>query len=126
MDIICRRCGEPWDSTEFDGVASEKSRFLRGVGCPSCNWGTSCPACSGRGKRGNAGCARCHGTGRYLTADRQWADCPCLETAPPCARCNGTGKLPDEGEHDEDFLRSALESTDDPDALFDLWEGEPC
>lgn len=126
MDITCRRCGEPYDSTEFDGCASEKSRFLRGVGCPSCEWGTRCPNCRGRGKRGDAGCVRCHGTGEVLTrvtGRPTWTECECMETAAPCARCNGTGKLPDE-EHDAAFMASAMESTDDPDRLFDLWEGD--
>ena len=51
--------------------------------------------------------------------------CPfCVETAPVCRHCGGDGKfhLPDRADVvGEEFFHSALDSTDDPDALLDLW-----
>jgi hypothetical protein len=56
-DILCRKCGEPWDSFgitcargEGDLTASEAVRFLKGKGCPSCHWGKHCLHCAGTGK----------------------------------------------------------------------------
>jgi len=38
MDILCTRCGEPWDlcSLNEDMDPHEKGRLLRGEGCPCC------------------------------------------------------------------------------------------
>ena len=38
-DILCRRCGEPWDAygvTHGDMTALEARRFRAGKGCPVC------------------------------------------------------------------------------------------
>ena len=39
-DIICRVCGEPWDSfgvhSRIDVTNAEARRILSGKGCPSC------------------------------------------------------------------------------------------
>lgn len=39
-DLICNRCGEPWDSYGVrvggDMTNEERNRFLRGGGCPCC------------------------------------------------------------------------------------------
>lgn len=38
-DLICNRCGEPWDSygvRHGDMIEEEAKKFLRGGGCPSC------------------------------------------------------------------------------------------
>jgi hypothetical protein len=43
-DLICARCGEPWDSYGVfhgDMTEEEKRRFLHGEGCPSC-FGVEC------------------------------------------------------------------------------------
>jgi RecJ-like exonuclease len=53
-DISCAKCGEPWDAygvKNGDMTDGESRRFLAGEGCPSCNFGTECPSCSGMGKR---------------------------------------------------------------------------
>ena len=39
MDILCERCGEPWNAYgvrngDLDPI--EQGRFFRGEGCPSC------------------------------------------------------------------------------------------
>lgn len=52
-DILCAKCGEPWDSygvRHGDMEASAAARFNKGEGCPSCRFGTCCPLCSGTGK----------------------------------------------------------------------------
>ena len=39
MDVLCERCGEPWDLygvEHGDMTATERFRFWRGEGCPSC------------------------------------------------------------------------------------------
>jgi hypothetical protein len=41
-DIICRKCGEPWDAYGVfhgDMTPEERRRFLRGEGCPICDFG---------------------------------------------------------------------------------------
>jgi hypothetical protein len=50
MDIMCAKCGEPWDSTLQDLEYEERSRFRNGEGCPACEFGTRCISCSGTGK----------------------------------------------------------------------------
>ncbi len=40
MDLICHRCGEPWD---LDHVLHEEPRGFDREGC----WIRSCPACAG-------------------------------------------------------------------------------
>ena len=39
MDVYCKRCGEPWGLygvEHGDMSATERDRFWRGEGCPSC------------------------------------------------------------------------------------------
>jgi len=38
MDILCTRCGEPWDvySLTNDMTSEEANRLKRGEGCPCC------------------------------------------------------------------------------------------
>ncbi len=41
-DILCRKCGEPWDVHGIinDVMSKKESRkFLEGEGCPSCSFG---------------------------------------------------------------------------------------
>jgi hypothetical protein len=41
-DIYCKFCGEPWDAfgvLHGDMTREEAKRFLRGEGCPCCNFG---------------------------------------------------------------------------------------
>ena len=67
MDIHCAKCGEPWDSYGVhhgDLTPAESRRFLRGEGCPSCNFGTTCTQCGGSGKERDAG-SRCYCRGEY-------------------------------------------------------------
>ena len=40
MDVYCKRCGEPWDLygvLHGDLTDTERDRFWRGEGCPSCH-----------------------------------------------------------------------------------------
>lgn len=43
MDIECALCGEPWDAWGVhhyeDMTRAEARRFLKGEGCPACNFG---------------------------------------------------------------------------------------
>lgn len=51
-DIYCARCGEPWDAygvRNGDMEKREAKRFLKGEGCPSCNFGENCSSCDGTG-----------------------------------------------------------------------------
>ena len=58
-DVACPKCGEPWDSYSLqpgiynsgdgDLTRGEAMAFLEGKGCPSCQFGTACPICSGSG-----------------------------------------------------------------------------
>jgi hypothetical protein len=66
-DILCRKCGEPWDSFgityakgEGDLTASEAVRFLKGEGCLACHWGKHCLHWAGtsKGSEGSSGCTR--------------------------------------------------------------------
>ena len=53
MDIKCAKCSEPWDAygvRHGDMESGESQRFLLGEGCPTCNFGTTCPRCAGTGK----------------------------------------------------------------------------
>jgi len=41
-DIYCRKCGEPWDAYGVfygDMTKEERKKFLRGEGCPCCDFG---------------------------------------------------------------------------------------
>jgi hypothetical protein len=72
MDIHCAKCGEPWDSYGVhhgDLTPAESRRFLRGEGCPSCNFGTTCTQCGGSGKERDAG-SRCYCRGEYFIIGR--------------------------------------------------------
>jgi hypothetical protein len=52
-DIICAKCAEPWDAAGVrdasDMSRRENDRFLKGEGCPCCNFGERCSACDGSG-----------------------------------------------------------------------------
>lgn len=51
-DILCAKCGEPWDSYGIgngDMTAPEARRFRKGEGCPCCGFGTLCTQCGGSG-----------------------------------------------------------------------------
>lgn len=68
-DLICVRCGEPWDAygityARGDGDMSpeEIKSFLEGRGCPSCGFGEICPKCQG-GRIEKNGCPTCFGSG---------------------------------------------------------------
>lgn len=37
MDILCTRCGEPWDASLLDLTKDERNVFLAGAGCPCCS-----------------------------------------------------------------------------------------
>ena len=81
-DLICVRCGEPWESYgityargEGDLTLEEIRRFLIGEGCPSCRFGTICPKCLG-GQIEKNGCPTCFGSG-YVFAKR----CPSANDA---------------------------------------------
>jgi hypothetical protein len=68
-DVICRKCGEPWDSwgvRNGDMDSADAGKFLRGEGCPSCGFGSKCVACSGTGKARGAGCRECRGEGYVI------------------------------------------------------------
>ena len=42
MDVYCKKCGEPWDYygvLHGDMTPEEARRFLRGEGCPCCDFG---------------------------------------------------------------------------------------
>jgi hypothetical protein len=46
-DILCRICGEPWDSYGIDNgdmSAEEAKMFKEGKGCPSCDFGRKASA----------------------------------------------------------------------------------
>ena len=52
MDMLCQRCGEPWDLygvQHGDMTPEERDRFLAGRGCPSC-YGKRQPELSERQK----------------------------------------------------------------------------
>lgn len=38
MDILCSRCGEPWETyyVQHDMIPQERDRFWAGKGCPCC------------------------------------------------------------------------------------------
>ena len=74
-DIICVRCGEPWDAFgityakgEGDMSPEEIKNFLEGRGCPSCGFGKICPRCHGGCIEKND-CPTCFGSG-YVFAKR--------------------------------------------------------
>lgn len=52
MDVVCAKCGEPWDAygvRNGDMEEKEAARFLKGEGCPCCGFGSRCPHCDGTG-----------------------------------------------------------------------------
>lgn len=72
-DILCAKCGEPWDSygvREGDMTKEEAARFRRGEGCPCCGFGSQCPLCDGSGRESSYGygckCELCHDKGYVL------------------------------------------------------------
>jgi hypothetical protein len=74
-DLICPKCGEPYESYgityargEGDLTLDEVKKFLEGAGCPSCGFGTICPKCQG-GKIEKNNCPTCFGSG-YVFAKR--------------------------------------------------------
>ncbi len=73
--LICVRCGDFWDAYgityargEGDLTLAELEKFLKGMGCPSCGFGTICPKCQGVRIEKN-GCSSCFGSG-YVFARR--------------------------------------------------------
>ena len=42
-DVVCEQCGEPWEFyyLTHELPKDEKEDFLRGGGCPTCDWGES-------------------------------------------------------------------------------------
>ena len=69
-DIHCALCGEPWDADHIrhELLPTDRSRFLAGAGCEACDFGRSCPACSGTGREPGdraPSCPACLG-GRFL------------------------------------------------------------
>jgi len=148
-DIICRKCGEPWDSYgvhhRMDMDEEEAQRFLRGEGCPCCDFGAKCPMCRGTGYED---CPRCFGLGELPTHHAgqlcdhcppssqlaSWTEiigrCPAPKNK-TCDLCNGSGRNKSlicgrcagigkpTGEHFEKFLSSLVDSSDeDPIALI--------
>lgn len=85
-DIRCAVCNEPWDSygvRNGDMEPEDADKFLRGKGCPSCGFASTCPDCSGTGREPSDyytdECPTCNGrrsvTVRRLykwPADRPW------------------------------------------------------
>jgi hypothetical protein len=74
-DLTCVRCGENWESFgityakgEGDLTLDEVKKFLDGLGCPACEFGTICPRCQG-GKIEKNNCSTCFGSG-YVYAKR--------------------------------------------------------
>jgi hypothetical protein len=74
-DLICVKCGEPWDSYGItyvkgagDLTLEEVKKFLEGLGCPACGFGTICPRCHG-GRIEKNDCPTCFGDG-YVFAKR--------------------------------------------------------
>ncbi len=74
-DLICPKCGEPYESYgityargEGDLTLDEVKKFLEGAGCLSCGFGTICPKCQG-GKIEKNNCPTCFGSG-YVFAKR--------------------------------------------------------
>ena len=37
MDLLCTRCGEPWEMTLDDLSPAYRKDFLKGKGCPCCH-----------------------------------------------------------------------------------------
>ena len=37
MDLLCTRCGEPWEMTLDDFSPAYRKDFLKGKGCPCCH-----------------------------------------------------------------------------------------
>ncbi len=80
MDIRCARCGEPWDTIAIheDMIGRDRRRFYEGEGCPTCGFGTICPACHGTGRfiayPHTHHCPTCLGTCYVILRRRVFAD----------------------------------------------------
>jgi hypothetical protein len=92
-DIICAKCSEPWDAygvrngdmddtPEYppmtvgaalaaNSKGANSRRFLKGEGCPCCNFGEHCSSCDGCGREDSSPprCSLCRDRG-YLLAWR--------------------------------------------------------
>jgi hypothetical protein len=118
-DVYCAVCGEPWDYMgvlDGDMTKEEARKFLKGKGCPACDFGKKCPSCYGKGMEL---CPTCRGFGNIPTHQAgyrcpscppcpswsqavTWCTGPKYETCPvcggtghtglPCPSCKGTGK----------------------------------
>lgn len=111
VDILCRKCGEPWESyyvhqgkEGFDGDEGNnaKMRFMSGQGCPACEWGTSCHHCGNSGKH-----TEWHGFNVIRRTDE------------PCRWCNGNPsnpQLPDDML--DEALNSLMDGTDEDVTMY--------
>lgn len=110
-DIICAKCGEPWDNYGLDhgDVEPDEAKKIRqGKGCPSCGFGTKCTGCWGKGTR-------------WKDPWSYWSD-----EMVTCPDCGGTGKFNQEKEGDHLFesLESIIAASDeDPIKLIDEFRG---
>jgi len=116
-DVYCAKCGEPWDyygARHGDMEPEEFERFMRGEGCPVCDFGQKCPYCGGEG-RGDFECDECYGDGMVWDIEKDdWVECPKCKGygyVEVCPKCGGTGK-PRGGSVVEHF-RSIMEGSDE-------------
>lgn len=79
-DIYCTVCGEPWDAygvRHGDMPPAEARQFLAGQGCPSCDFGRTCPYCGGSGRdrsdQDGGPCPSCGGSGQPSGGDVLYA-----------------------------------------------------
>ena len=97
-DILCSVCGEPWDAygvRNGDMDPAEARRFLSGQGCPSCDFGQSCPLCRGTGKEPCPNRCFPKDGKRYHYLCGPLTPCTsCQDGHTPelCSECNGSGR----------------------------------
>lgn len=68
-DIICAKCGEPWDAYGVRNGDPDAKRFLKGEGCPCCDFGGHCSSCDGTGIDSDTyphACSTCNDKGYVL------------------------------------------------------------
>jgi len=143
-DVYCAKCGEPWDywgikealeGRDGDMTKEEAERFMKGEGCPACNFGQKCPTCEyakkyndGKYMCPNPECGFATDIGYVLEWDSENKRfvkkiCPICKGkgyVEICPVCGGTGK-PNRKDGLIKFLESVLENTDeDPMIYFEL------